>query len=79
MFMVINKDKIISYIVSLGTVAILFMMSFVITENNENIIQTSTNNVNFNNIVENQSSYTSKTIVQKNEGNTTRNTITNNL
>lgn len=53
MFMVINKDKVISYIISLGTVAILFIMSFVMTKNNENILQTSTNSANNNSIIEN--------------------------
>lgn len=63
MFMVVNKDKIISYIVSVSTVAILFVMSYVITEDNEEVLQTSgnitqvTQNVNYensNNTIENE-------------------------
>ena len=34
MFMVFSKDKILAYLVSIGTVAILFVMSFAITNNN---------------------------------------------
>jgi len=45
MFMVINKDKIVSYIISFSTVAILFGMSFVLTKQNDEILQTSTNYV----------------------------------
>ena len=51
MFMVINKDKIISYIVSLSTVAVLFMMSVAITKKNNEILDTSANL--FENEVEN--------------------------
>ena len=46
MFMVINKDKIISYLVSFSTVAILFCFSFFMTKNNERILETSTNILN---------------------------------
>ena len=35
MFMVFSKDKIISYLVSIGTVALLFVISFAMTKNNE--------------------------------------------
>ncbi len=40
MFIVFNKSKINSYLVSLSTVIILFVMAFVITDNNT--IETST-------------------------------------
>ena len=40
MFMVFSKDKIISYLVSIGTVALLFVISFAMTKNNEEIIKT---------------------------------------
>ena len=43
MFMVFNKDKIKSYLVSLGTVALLFIMCFSITNNDAEIIKTSEN------------------------------------
>ena len=39
MFMVFSKDKIISYLVSIGTVALLFVISFAMTKNNEEIIK----------------------------------------
>ena len=35
MFMVISKDKIVSYLISLGTVMGLFVFSFFISEQNE--------------------------------------------
>ena len=34
MFIVFNKEKINSYLISFGTVIILFVMAFMITENN---------------------------------------------
>lgn len=40
MFYILRKDKIISYMVSLGTVIILFLMAFSIT-NNQKVIETS--------------------------------------
>lgn len=43
MFIVFNKDKVISYLISLSTVAILFVMSFVITNKNNESVKTSTN------------------------------------
>lgn len=49
MFMVFSKDKILAYLVSIGTVAILFVMSFAITNNNNNIIKTSANSYKENN------------------------------
>lgn len=48
MFMVINKDKIVSYIVSFSTVAILFVMSVAITKKQDEILQTSVNIVTNN-------------------------------
>ena len=48
MFMVFSKDKILSYLVSLGTVTLLFIMSFAITKRNEEIIKTSANLVESN-------------------------------
>ena len=38
MFMVINKDKIISYLVSFSTVALLFVMSVAISNKNNEIL-----------------------------------------
>ena len=69
MFMVINKDKIISYLVSLGTVTFLFVMSFVITNNNDNddrILQTSTN-INSQNIeiIKNETIINSNNLIKK--------------
>ena len=51
--MVINKDKIISYLVSFSTVAILFCFSFFMTKNNENILETSSNVVTNNILINN--------------------------
>ena len=48
MFMVFSREKIISYLVSLGTVAILFVISFAITKKNDNIIKTSANVIESN-------------------------------
>ena len=42
MFLVFNKEKICSYLVSLGTVAILFVMAISISNRNFELIQTST-------------------------------------
>lgn len=50
MFMVFNKDKILSYLVSLGTVTLLFVMSFAITKKNDEILKTSANAVKANEI-----------------------------
>ena len=50
MFMVINKDKVVSYLISLSTVAMLFIFSFMISRKNDEIIKTSTNVINGNNI-----------------------------
>lgn len=53
MFMVFSKDKIISYLVSIGTVAFLFVISFAMTKNNEEIIKTSANIIKTNECIEN--------------------------
>ena len=54
MFFVFNKSKIYSYLVSVGTVVILFVMAFYITNSREDTMQTSSNsNENFINILEN--------------------------
>ena len=45
MFMVFNKEKIFSYIISLSTVLILFVISFAMTKKNDDIIKTSANAV----------------------------------
>ena len=50
MFMVINKDKVVSYLISLSTVAMLFIFSFMISRKNDEIIKASTNVINSNNI-----------------------------
>lgn len=49
MFMVINKDKIVSYLISLSTVAMLFIFSFMISKKNDEIIRTSSNAIKDNN------------------------------
>lgn len=53
MFMVFSKDKIISYLVSIGTVALLFVISFAMTKNNEEIIKTSANIIRAKECIEN--------------------------
>lgn len=53
MFMVFSKDKIISYLVSIGTVALLFVISFAMKKNNEEIIKTSANIIRVNECIEN--------------------------
>ena len=53
MFMVFSKEKIFSYLISLSTVALLFVISFAITKRNDEIIKTSANLVNS---VENENS-----------------------
>lgn len=54
MFVVFNKDKIISYCISLSTVVVLFVLSFVISKKNDEIIQTSTNAYLSNEITRNE-------------------------
>ncbi len=51
MFMVINKDKIVSYLISLSTVAILFVVSFVYSNQNDKILESSTNVIQEENII----------------------------
>ena len=43
MFIVFNKQKIYSYIVALSTVLVLFVISFALVNNENNIITTSAN------------------------------------
>lgn len=54
MFMVVNKDKIISYFISVSTVVILFVMPYVITKHNDEVIQTSSNTATVNKSVDKQ-------------------------
>lgn len=62
MFLVFNKEKICSYLVSLGTVAILFVMAIAITNRNEELLETSTNSIIANNIMQNEYNIDSKHI-----------------
>ncbi len=55
MFMVFSKEKILSYLISLGTVALLFVMSFAMTTNNNEILETSANTTSTNQITNNES------------------------
>ena len=61
MLVVFNKEKIYSYLISLGTVMILFVMAIAITNKNEKIIETSTNSIIANNIAQNEYNIDSKT------------------
>lgn len=73
MFVVFNKGKICSYLVSLGTVMILFVMAIAITNRNEQLIETSTNSIIANNIAKNEYNIDSKlsnTSKNLNENNT---------
>ncbi len=54
MFIVFNKQKIYSYLVALSTVIILFVIAFAVTNNQNNVLQTSTNIEQSNNITVNQ-------------------------
>ena len=54
MFVVFNKEKIYSYLVSLGTVVFLFVMAIAITSRNEKLIETSTNVIIANKIEQNE-------------------------
>ena len=54
MFVVFSKEKIYSYLISLGTVAVLFVMAIAITNRNEKIIETSTNSIIANKIEQNE-------------------------
>lgn len=57
MFVVFSKDKILAYLVSLSTVAILFVMSFVITNRNDELIKASANAYLVNNSFVSDNSY----------------------
>ena len=49
MFLIVNKDKIYAYVVSVLTVVILFFTSYFINSNNENTETTSANIENYTN------------------------------
>ncbi len=51
MFLVINKNKIYTYIVTICMVVILFVLSFAMLSNSENTVVTSTNTVSNNSII----------------------------
>lgn len=55
MFIVFNKQKIYSYLVALSTVIVLFIIAFAVTNDRNNVLQTSIN-IEENNIVVNQNS-----------------------
>ena len=59
MFVVFSKDKIFAYLVSLSTVVILFVMSFVITNKNDELIKASANAYSANNSCVSDNSYVS--------------------
>ena len=79
MFMVINKDKVVSYLISLSTVAMLFIFSFMISRKNDEIIKTSTNVINSDNIQQENSlnnSYSQQTnskSINTQQGNSVKN------
>jgi len=54
MFIVFNKQKIYSYLVALSTVVILFVIAFAVTNSPNDVLQTSTNLQEGNNIITNQ-------------------------
>ena len=54
MLVIFKKEKIYSYLISLGTVMILFVMAIAITNRNEKLIETSTNSIIANNIQKNE-------------------------
>ena len=54
MFVVFNKEKIYSYLVSLGTVVILFVMAITITNRNEKLIETMSNSIISNKTEQNE-------------------------
>lgn len=64
MFMVFSKDKIFSYIISLSTVALLFVISFAITKKNDEILKTSANAIKSNEIVNNIIEETNNEIIE---------------
>lgn len=51
MFIVFNKQKIYSYLVALSTVVILFAIAFAVTSQQKDMLQTSTNVQEQNNII----------------------------
>lgn len=72
MFIIFNKDKILSYLISISTVTILLVLSFAITKNNDEILKTSTNTAISNKIEEETSSNvitneTSSNVVKSNQ------------
>ena len=54
MFIVFNKQKIYSYLVALSTVVILFVIAFAVTNSSNDVLQTSTNSQEENNVIINQ-------------------------
>lgn len=76
MFVVFNKGKICSYLVSLGTVMILFVMALAITNRNEQLIETSTNSIIANNIAKNEYNIDSKSSNTSEEFNKNNTNIT---
>ena len=73
MFVVFSKEKIYSYLISLGTVAVLFVMAIAITNKNEKLIETSTNAILANNFIQNEyniDSKSSNTSINSNENST---------
>ncbi len=54
MFIVFNKQKIYSYLVALSTVVILFVIAFAVTNSPKDVLQTSTNVQDENNVIVNQ-------------------------
>ena len=66
MFMVFNKEKIFSYLISLSTVALLFVISFAVTKKNDEIIKTSANAVisNITNEMENMNIQNNNKIIE---------------
>ena len=71
MLVIFNKEKIYSYLISLGTVMILFVMAIAITNRNEKLIETSTNSIIANNIQKNEYN------IDSNFTNTSENTYEN--
>ncbi len=76
MFLVFNKEKICAYLVSLGTVVVLFVMAIAITNRNEKLLETSTNSIIANNINQNEyniySEQSEKNILMENNTNITK-------
>lgn len=56
MFLVINKNKIYTYIVTICMVVVLFVLSFAMVTNNDETVVTSTNTVD-NNLILNENNY----------------------